>query len=211
MQRIAAIPAGLLGGLTLAFPAAAHHVSGGMMPTGFAEGFLSGLAHPLIGLDHLGFILAVGLAAGIARLGAAVPATFVGASLLGVLLHGWAPTGPAVEILVALSVAAAGGALAAGGRALPAAAWTALAALAGLVHGVAYGETVTGAEPTPVIAYLLGLGLVQGAIAAGLARLGRRWSAAGPAGAGMLAPRLAGATILGVGIATLAAGTLPGG
>ncbi len=40
-----------------------------------------------------------------------------------------------------------------------------LFALAGLVHGHALGESIVGAEPTPLAAYLLGLFVVQSAIA----------------------------------------------
>jgi hypothetical protein len=47
---------------------------------------------------------------------------------------------------------------------------------------------------------------MQVAMTMGVAMLARGWRDA-PA----LAPRLAGATILGIGLATLAAGTLPGG
>ena len=39
--------------------ASAHHVMGGKIPTTFAEGFLSGLGHPVIGPDHLAFLLAL--------------------------------------------------------------------------------------------------------------------------------------------------------
>src|SRR5258708_8698214 len=43
-------------------PACAHHVMGGATPATFAQGLLSGLGHPVIGLAHLAFLLAVGLA-----------------------------------------------------------------------------------------------------------------------------------------------------
>src|SRR5438552_688041 len=39
-----------------ATPAFAHHVMGGRTPATFMEGLLSGLAHPLIGPDHLAFL-----------------------------------------------------------------------------------------------------------------------------------------------------------
>src|ERR1044071_6160591 len=48
--------------------ASAHHVMGGKMPTTFAEGFLSGLGHPVIGPDHLAFLLAIGVAVGVGGL-----------------------------------------------------------------------------------------------------------------------------------------------
>ena len=38
-------------------PAFAHHAMDGQMPTSFAQGLLSGLAHPVIGPDHLAFII----------------------------------------------------------------------------------------------------------------------------------------------------------
>ena len=65
-----------------------------------------------------------------------------------------------------------------------------------------------GAETTPVIAYLVGLTLVQGAIAAAVALLAQTLAGAAAA---PIAPRLAGAAVFGIGVATLAAGVLPGG
>ena len=48
--------------LALAPSAHAHHPMGGATPGNLFEGLASGLAHPVIGLDHLLFILAVGVA-----------------------------------------------------------------------------------------------------------------------------------------------------
>ncbi|MGD1951584.1 MAG: HupE/UreJ family protein [Leptolyngbyaceae cyanobacterium] len=44
-------------------PALAHHPMGGKTPSSFIEGFLSGVGHPVIGLDHLIFVIASGLLA----------------------------------------------------------------------------------------------------------------------------------------------------
>ena len=63
--------------LVVASPASAHHPMGGKMPSTFFEGFLSGLAHPLIGVDHLAFIVAVGLFAAIKPQGILIPIFFV--------------------------------------------------------------------------------------------------------------------------------------
>jgi len=41
-------------------PAYAHHLMGGRTPATFAEGMLSGLGHPVIGLDHFAAVVAVG-------------------------------------------------------------------------------------------------------------------------------------------------------
>jgi urease accessory protein len=73
-----------------------------------------------------------------------------------------------------------------------------LAAGAGLFHGWAYGATIIGAEPTPILAYLAGFGLVQMAIAIGVAMLVHNvWKAVD---AEALQPRLAGAVVAGVGV-----------
>src|SRR5262249_12508531 len=69
---------------TSAFP---HHVMGGKTPSTFVEGLLSGLGHPVIGPDHLAFLLAVGIAVGVGGLNLALPALFVVASAIGVVLH----------------------------------------------------------------------------------------------------------------------------
>ena len=58
-------------------PAAAHHVMGGRTPATFTQGLLSGLGHPIIGVDHLAFVVAVGIAVGVARLSLALPAVFI--------------------------------------------------------------------------------------------------------------------------------------
>jgi urease accessory protein len=187
----------------MALPAAAHHPTGSMTPAGVVDGFLSGLGHPVIGLDHLAFLVAVGLAAGVAGLGAAVPLLFVAASLGGVLLHLAAVPVPFAEAMVAGSVALAGALLLSRRTSLDI--WATLAVAAGLVHGFAYGEAVVGAEATPVLAYLAGLAVIQGGMMLALARL------ASTLPAQALAPRLAGTAILGIGLATLALGVLPGG
>ena len=85
-------------------PAQAHHMMGGRTPSTFTEGLLSGLGHPVIGIDHLAFILAMGVAVGIA----------------------------------------------------------------GLFHGYAFGESIFGAETSPLAAYLLGLVIVLLGIAGDL-------------------------------------------
>jgi urease accessory protein len=186
-------------------PASAHHVMGGKMPSTFGEGLLSGLGHPVIGPDHLAFLIAVGIAVGVGGLSLALPAVFVGASALGVVLHVNAINIPGAELIVASSVIFAGF-LIARGRELPLAAWAALFGVAGLAHGYAYGESIFGAEPTPLWAYLLGLVAIQSALSVGVALVTRRSGAQVSA----LAPRLAGAAIVGVGLTALIGQLIPG-
>lgn len=190
--------------LLMIAPASAHHAMGGEMPSTFSQGLLSGLGHPVIGLDHLAFLIAVGVAVGVGGLSLALPIAFVAASALGVAFHVYEFSLPGVELLVAASVVLIG-ALVASGRALPLAAWGALFGLAGIFHGYAYGESIVGAEAAPLWAYLLGLVVIQSALSVGVALITRR------AGEGVtaVAPRLAGAVVVGVGLAALLGQLIP--
>ena len=179
-------------------PASAHHVMGGKTPSTIIEGLLSGLGHPVIGPDHLAFLLAVGIVVGVGSLNLALPAVFVAAMAVGVAMHVNGIGLPAAEIIVAISVLLVG-VLIARGRALPAAAWIAVFAVAGLFHGYAFGESIFGAETSPLGAYLLGLVMIQSALTVGIALIARRMGA----GVSELAPRLAGAAIAGVGFTAL--------
>ncbi len=154
----------------------AHHGMDGAMPSTFEQGLISGLAHPIIGLDHLAFIVAAAWL--IAKLPAgtrsALAAVFVLGSILGTVLHVNLVDLPGSELLVALSVLIAGVLL-----------WTRkiqsaqllwlILPIAGVFHGYAYGEAIVGAENTALYAYLIGFALIQwlvmSAIAAGLNKL----------------------------------------
>lgn len=92
-----------------------------------------------------------------------MPAAFIAATVAGVVLHLYSVSLPAAEILVALSLLAAG-VLLFSRYTLPAFALPLFAIGAGVLHGYAYGESIIGAEATPLLAYLAGLGLVQYAI-----------------------------------------------
>lgn len=185
-------------------PASAHHVMDGGMPSTFAQGLLSGLGHPVIGPDHLAFLIAVGVAVGVGGLNLVLPVLFVAASAIGVAFHVNGFNLPGSELIVAASVVIVGFMIATG-RELPLAAWAALFGLAGLAHGYAYGESIFGAEPTPLGAYLLGLVVIQGALTVGIAILWRRSGL----NVSAIAPRLAGAAVLGVGLAAVIGQLIP--
>jgi urease accessory protein len=194
----------LAANLACVTPAFAHHLMGGKLPSTFGEGILSGLGHPVIGVDHLAFLIAVGLAVGIGGLSLLLPLVFVGASAIGVALHVQAVDLPAAELIVAASVVLAGILLARGSE-IPGAVWGVIFAVAGLFHGYAYGESIFGAEQTPLAAYLLGLVIIQTLVATGVAVAVRRLGA----NPGALQTRLAGAVVIGIGIAVLAAQLIP--
>lgn len=145
-------------------PAFAHHPMGGQTPQTFMNGLLSGLGHPIIGLDHLAAVVGVGILAGLAARGIVPVLAFSAAVIAGVVVHLAGIGLPAGEFLVGLSTLIIGGLVIVRSKLSPALA-VALFALAGLVHGHALGEAIVGAEPTPVAAYLAGLFVVQSALA----------------------------------------------
>ena len=75
LHRLPAVVTALLV-LMVAVPAYAHHPMGGVTPSSFGEGLLSGIGHPIIGLDHLAFVLGIGVAASFLKRGLAMPAFF---------------------------------------------------------------------------------------------------------------------------------------
>ena len=183
--------------LLAAAPASAHHVMDGALPATFMQGLLSGIGHPVIGLDHFAFVVALGVAAAFMRTVWAPPLAAVAGMAAGCLLVVGSVTLSMVEPIVALSVLLLGG-MVLFGRRLPASAGAALFAFAGLFHGAAYGAAVIGAETTPIAAYLIGFSAVQMAIALAAALLVRSVWKAGSAAA--VQPRLAGAVCAGIGL-----------
>jgi urease accessory protein len=183
--------------------AVAHHPTGGKTPSTFMEGFLSGIGHPVIGIDHLAFIIAIGIAAAFTSGGFGIIAAFIAASTVGVLIHIAELNVPLVEPLVATSVIVAGAALAAGMTSARHG-WLALAVVAGLFHGYAFGEAAVGAERTVIGAYLIGLALIQAAIAGAAMLLSRRFLI--PRGEGSLPMRAAGAVVASLGVILLVGG-----
>jgi urease accessory protein len=142
-------------------PALAHH------PFGMAEGtdlspwmgFVSGIGHPLLGPDHLLFLLAIGFVGLRRPLGWVLP--LLAAGLLGSAVAQVIPLGESLstlaEALVSLSLVLAG--LVALAKVPPALLLPAIA-----LHGYLLGGTVVGAEPTPLVTYFLGLLIGQGAL-----------------------------------------------
>ena len=200
MRRVAIAAPGLV---LIVSDASAHHVMGGKTPATFFEGVLSGLGHPIIGPDHLAFLIALGVAVGVFRLSLINPFLFLVAMACGVAAHVAGMALPGAELIVAASVLLAG-ALLALAREVAAGWWTGLFVIAGFFHGYAYGESIFGAEPTPLVAYLVGLVAVQTALTIGVALASRVLWQASP-----LAPRLAGAAVCGVGFAALMTQIVP--
>lgn len=181
--------------------ALAHHTIGGMMPSGFVQGLLSGIGHPLIGFDHFVFICAAGIAATLIGMRFLLPLLFVAATILGTGLFLLTPTLPFSEMGIAVSLCLSGILLASGcffSKRL----YAVLFFTFGLFHGFAYGEAVLGAESTAILAYLLGFSLIQYllALCAGMLCCGLAFSAkAERTSSAFLWARIVGGSAVGVG------------
>lgn len=144
--------------------AQAHHAMGGNLPNNFLAGFVSGLAHPIIGLDHFAFVVAIGLLAATKSQGIFLPIAFLLFAPIGSSLHLLGMNLPVVEFCVASSVVIVGILL--GLKNSPQLAiMIPLVGVAGLFHGYAYGEAIFGSETTVLIAYLIGFTAIQLGIA----------------------------------------------
>ncbi|CEG50974.1 Amidase [Stutzerimonas xanthomarina] len=150
--------------MAIAGSAWAHHPMGGAIPATAWHGFLSGIGHPLIGIDHLAFIVAIGLICAFAGLRSPVfPLTLVAATVAGAALS-WAGLAvPAIELVVAVSLL--GAAIVLFRMPSPRILLSALAMFGAVFHGLAYGEAILGAEPAPLVSYLIGFSLIQMMIA----------------------------------------------
>ncbi|KAF0124198.1 MAG: urease accessory protein [Xanthobacteraceae bacterium] len=151
-------------------PALAHHPMGGATPVTFLQGLLSGFGHPVLGLDHLAALVVVGLLASRAGRGwLLLPSLWIVAMGGGVLAHLAAVGLPGAEFLVAGSLVAIA-LICVLAPTLP----LAVTGTVFAVDGYALAESVVGAEPMPILAYLVGLVVVQAAITTAVAILARR-------------------------------------
>ena len=197
----------LLGSLLLTSPALAHHPNGGKIPSTFIEGFLSGLGHPVIGIDHFVFVIAIGLVAALSnKLGMVIPLAFMAATAIGTGIHLQSINLPLPELFISASVLGIGICLA---KEKPTnlVIVTIIGAIAGIFHGYAYGESIVGAEITALGAYLLGFCSIQLAISVIAFYLGKLIIKR-PIKSPRLPLRFAGFAVCGVGFAFLSSAIL---
>ncbi len=186
--------------LLAAQPAFAHVGHGAA-----GSGLLAGLAHPLLGPDHLLAMLAVGVWS--ARLAGpntgprallSLPAAFLATVALGALLAFGGFALPGVEFFIAGSVVVLG-LLIAAALSLPVWSGALLVAVFGLFHGYAHGAEM----PATAQPWLYGLGFLSATAVLHLAGLGL--GLAGRAGLRATLLRFAGAAAAVAGVALLAA------
>lgn len=147
-----------------ASPGHAHHAMDYALPATGLDGFLSGLGHPVIGLDHFLFIAGAGVLAARWQRGYWLPLVFVAASILAAASRAGGASWEMAEVWVAASLVALGAAMLIARRS--GRGWIAvLFAVSGAIHGYALGQSIVGAEATPLLAYFAGLTLIQCTVA----------------------------------------------
>ena len=162
LSRIALLFIGVVTAFA-ATPGWGHHPFEGLEPQELSllQGLVSGLGHPLLGADHLVFLLAIVVITALTTRRWVLPLLASGLVGSGLAVLVGTISGPslglALELVVSLSLVAAG--LVQAGK-LPA--WVLLPLMG--VHGILLGEPMIGAEPTPLLAYGLGLLLSQGTL-----------------------------------------------
>jgi urease accessory protein len=159
-------------------PAHAHHFMDGGLPQNGFEGLLSGLGHPVIGPDHAAFVFAAGFLLALSSRGVWGIAALVLGSLVGAALHLAGMAFPGLEAAIASSVIVVG-VLVMARRDVKLSALAAVLAVAGMLHGYAYAETIFGAGAGVTGAYLIGFSVMQFAVAAAAFFLHRRLIASG--------------------------------
>lgn len=187
--------------IAFATPALAHHPLGGLPMETLSHGLLSGIGHPVLGFDHLFFVIAVGVATLFTAHRVLAPAAYIAAMLLGCGLMAAGLNLPLKEAMIALSLLAVG-AVVLSGRAPSLTVTLLLFAGFGLFHGSAFGDSLATGESAAganvLIGYLAGLGAVQYLIALLAGQIALHGLKANRADA--INARLIGAMVAGVGL-----------
>ncbi len=192
---------GALALLVTVTPALAHHPLAGQPMETFTHGLLSGIGHPLLGFDHLFFVIAVGVAALYTGFARTAPAAYIAAMLVGCLMMANGIGLPAKEAVIGFSLLAVGFIILSG-RALSMPLALSIFAVFGLFHGSAFGDSIASQEAaiggSVMIGYLLGLGVLQYGIALGAGWVVKNVFNATEAAA--VNARLTGALVAGMGV-----------
>ncbi len=193
------ISAFLLG--LICMPVFAHHPLGGMPMETFSHGLLSGFGHPVLGFDHLFFVVLVGIAALFSGRKLIMPMVYIVAMLSGCLLMFFGYDLPSKEFVIGLSLLILG-CVVLSGRGLTIPLGLVIFSGFGLFHGSAFGDAIANEETMAGVSvlagYLIGLGIIQIGIAWSAGWLWEKlWHGANPKN---IQPRLAGALVAGMGL-----------
>lgn len=135
------------------------------------EGFLWGLADPVIALDCLVGIVAIGLLSSMFVRGAAIAGCFALAAILGIVIHLFQLNFPGIEIAIAISTIVFSTMLMMPNQ--PNFVVLALMGIsAGLFQGYTVADSIIGAGMMPLIAYIVGMTLTLFVVAMSAREIG---------------------------------------
>ncbi|MEH1862207.1 MAG: HupE/UreJ family protein [Nostoc sp.] len=135
------------------------------------EAFVWGLADPVISLNCLVGIVAIGLLSSVFVRGAAIAGCFVFATVLGIVIHIFQLNLPGTEIAIAISTIVFGTMLMMPNQ-LNFLVLALVGISAGLFQGYANAESIVGAGMILVVAYILGITLTLFAVAMSAREIG---------------------------------------
>ncbi|MHC5767020.1 MAG: HupE/UreJ family protein [Nostoc sp.] len=135
------------------------------------EAFVWGLADPVISLNCLVGIVAIGLLSSVFVHGAAIAGCFIFATVLGIVMHLYQLNLPGTEIAIAISTIVFGTMLIMPNQ-LNFLVLALMGISAGLFQGYANAESITGAGMISVAAYILGITLTLLAVAMSAREIG---------------------------------------
>src|SRR5262249_13982574 len=153
-----------------------HRALCGELPDTAWQGLLSGLGHPIIGIDLFALIVGVGCMSRMVGQVTLLPLLFIIGSVLGCYVHVLGYTIPWSELAIALTLALAAAVVGTRAKA-PTGAFAVAITIPGAGHGYAVGESIVGAGGPALVAYIVGFSLIQYGIAVGSCLL--LWSLAG--------------------------------
>ncbi|MBE8967204.1 HupE/UreJ family protein [Nostocales cyanobacterium LEGE 12452] len=142
-----------------------HNISNGW------EAFVWGLADPVISLNCLVGIVAIGLLSSVFVRGAAIAGCFVLATVLGIVIHIFQLDLPGTEIAIAISTIVFGTMLMMPNQ-LNFLVLALVGISAGLFQGYANAESIVSAGTISVVAYILGIALTLFAVAMSAREIG---------------------------------------
>jgi len=145
----------LFSSLCVYIPVHAHHPFDGMSPESFNsfQGLISGLSHPILGFDHCLFLVSIGLV-GTLSIRRWLPSLLI-AGFVGTLSSLFLPEAiSGIEIIISLSLLVL--VFVFKGFLNPSIILPLISC-----HGYVLGNTIVGAEPTPLFSYFFGLMIVQ--------------------------------------------------
>ncbi|MFN6475182.1 HupE/UreJ family protein [Nostoc sp. DedQUE07] len=142
-----------------------HNISNGW------EAFVWGLADPVISLNCLVGIVAIGLLSSVFVRGAAIAGCFVLATVLGIVIHIFQLDLPGTEIAIAISTIVFGTMLMMPNQ-LNFLVFALVGISAGLFQGYANAESIVNAGTISVVAYILGIALTLFAVAMSAREIG---------------------------------------